>query len=101
MTDDLRVCFVGDSFVAGTGDPEHRGWVGRLAAATTAAGRVLTLYNLGVRRQTSEEVAARWAGECAARLPPGADCRVVVSVGVNDATEENGQRRVAPEQSRR
>ena len=35
---DLRVLFFGDSFVAGTGDPEARGWVGRVAAATWAAG---------------------------------------------------------------
>jgi MFS family permease len=27
-----RVCFVGDSYVAGFGDPEHRGWVGRVVA---------------------------------------------------------------------
>lgn len=39
------VCFVGDSFVAGFGDPEHRGWVGRVAAGSAA-----TVYNLGIRR---------------------------------------------------
>jgi lysophospholipase L1-like esterase len=88
------MCFVGDSFVAGVGDPEHRGWVGRIAARGSAAGLRLTAYNLGVRRETSGEVLARWAAECAQRLPAEADCRVVVSFGVNDTTDENGARRV-------
>lgn len=101
MTDDLRVCFVGDSFVAGTGDPLHLGWAGRLAAASHASGRPLTAYNLGVRRETSVDVAARWRAECRRRLPDGADSRVVLSFGVNDATVDDGGRpRVPPERSR-
>jgi hypothetical protein len=35
---DLRACFVGDSFVAGVGDPDHRGWVGRIIARTHHGG---------------------------------------------------------------
>jgi lysophospholipase L1-like esterase len=62
---------------------------------------VLTAYNLGAPRQTSEEVGARWAGECASRLPAGADCRIVRSVGVHDTTEEDGHPRVPLEGSRR
>lgn len=46
---DLRVCFVGDSFVAGVGDPQHLGWTGRIAARTYQAGQPLTSYVLGVR----------------------------------------------------
>ncbi len=88
---DRRICFVGDSFVHGTGDPELRGWVGRVCA-----GRSLTLYNLGVRRQTSAEIAARWAAEVACRCPPSADNRLVFSFGVNDCTLEQGQLRVDP-----
>ncbi|TFV61872.1 UNVERIFIED_ORG: G-D-S-L family lipolytic protein [Bacillus sp. AZ43] len=96
MTDDLRVCFVGDSFVAGVGDPRHLGWAGRLAAGSHRAGRPLTAYNLGVRRDTSADVAGRWRAECRSRLPEGADCRVVVSFGVNDATvDDDGRPRVA------
>ena len=45
---DLLVCFVGDSFVAVVGDPEHLGWVGRLSAWTEATGQRLTSYNLGL-----------------------------------------------------
>lgn len=94
MLRDLRVCFVGDSFVAGVGDPEHLGWVGRIAARTHQTGQPLTAYALGVRRQTSRDIADRWRAECTARLPPGCDARVVISLGVNDTTVEDGAPRV-------
>jgi len=97
--DDLRVLFFGDSLVAGVGDPEGRGWVGRVVAAAFAAGRPLTAYALGVRRETSVEVAVRWRFEAMARLAPGADCRVVFAAGANDTTVENGAERVAPSRS--
>jgi lysophospholipase L1-like esterase len=99
MGRDLRVCFVGDSFVAGVGDPEHLGWPGRLAARSERDGLPLTRYVLGVRRQTSAEVAARWAAECAPRLTGEWESRVVLSTGVNDTTEEDGASRLAPERS--
>lgn len=92
---DLRVCFVGDSFVAGVGDPEHLGWVGRVAARTHRTGQPLTAYVLGVRRQTSRDIAGRWRAECAARLPRECDGRVVISLGVNDTTVEDGVTRMA------
>lgn len=99
MIPDLRVCFVGDSFVAGVGDPEHLGWAGRIAARTHRAGQPLTTYNLGIRRNTSEDVVARWQIECAQRLPAACTGMIVVSFGVNDTLVENGRRRVAPDQS--
>jgi acyl-CoA thioesterase I len=91
---DLRVMFVGDSTVAGVGDPAGQGWVGRVVAGAFAAGVPLTAYNLGVRRDTSADVLARWQAEVRARLAPGAECRVVFSFGTNDATVEHGARRV-------
>jgi acyl-CoA thioesterase-1 len=91
---DRRVLFFGDSFVAGTGDPECRGWVGRVGAAAWAAGLAMQAYQLGVRRQTSVQVAARWRAEADPRLHEGADCRVVFSFGVNDTTIEGGAQRV-------
>ncbi len=96
---DLRVLFFGDSFVAGTGDPTARGWVGRVMAATWAAGTPMTGYPLGIRRETSVEVAARWQAEARPRLLAGADCRVVFSFGTNDATFEDGRSRVEPDMS--
>nr|WP_211223982.1 GDSL-type esterase/lipase family protein [Pseudonocardia asaccharolytica] len=87
---DRRVFFVGDSFVAGVGDPEHRGWVGRLAARSHRDGVPITSYNLGVRRDTSGDVCRRWPSEVAARRAAGREERLVVSFGVNDTTVENG-----------
>ncbi|MFJ6211867.1 GDSL-type esterase/lipase family protein [Streptomyces sp. NPDC092296] len=99
MPSDLRVCFVGDSFVAGVGDPEHLGWVGRLSGRTHREQQPLTSYNLGVRLQTSRDIRDRWHRECALRLPAGCDARVVFSFGVNDTTWENGGPRVDPADS--
>jgi lysophospholipase L1-like esterase len=97
---DRRICFVGDSFVQGTGDPACLGWVGRLCAATWQAGYPLTVYNLGVRRETTAQIAARWQAECTLRLPPDCDARLVFSFGVNDTTVEDGQRRLTLDASR-
>ena len=96
---DLRVAFIGDSFVAGIGDPEARGWVGRVASAADAAGIPLSAYNLGVRRETSADILRRWQAEAIVRLPSTSDGRVVFSLGANDATFENGRARVEPEAS--
>ena len=94
---ELRICFVGDSFVNGTGDPECLGWAGRVCAAARRRGLDLTYYNLGVRRETTADILARWEREVACRLPAGAGGRVVFSFGANDATLEEGRPRVAPE----
>lgn len=97
MTSDRRVLFFGDSFVAGTGDPTGLGWVGRIAAASYVAGLPITAYNLGVRRDTTLDVAARWSAEMWARMQDrGPSYGVVFAVGVNDTTEEHGRLRVAP-----
>lgn len=96
---DLRVIFVGDSIVAGVGDPAGHGWVGRVVAGAFAAGIPLTAYNLGVRRDTSGDVLKRWQAEARARIAPGADSRVVFSFGANDVTVENGKQRVPPTES--
>jgi acyl-CoA thioesterase I len=99
ITVDRRICFVGDSFVAGFGDPEHRGWVGRVVGESHHDGRPVTAYNLGVRMDTSEDVRRRLPAETAVRWVAGCDNRLVVSFGVNDTTEVDGATRVAPERS--
>ncbi len=96
---DQRVLFFGDSHVAGVGDPSGLGWVGRVVAASFAAGRPVTAYNLGVRGETSVQVASRWREEAAPRLLSGSDVRIVLSFGANDTTIDAGQRRVSPEHS--
>jgi lysophospholipase L1-like esterase len=93
---DRRVLFFGDSFVAGVGDPGGLGWVGRVVAASYRAGLPLTAYDLGVRRDTSLDVEARWRAEALARTHDAAAYGVVLGLGVNDTTEEDGELRVAP-----
>lgn len=89
----IRVCFIGDSFVQGIGDPECRGWVGRVLQAT---GADVTGFNLGIRRDTSEDILCRCWQEVGARTLPDADNRLVVSFGSNDMIEEDGRVRVDP-----
>lgn len=97
MRADQRVCFFGDSFVNGTGDDEALGWVGRLCAAERRAGADLTVYNLGVRRDTSADVLGRWRAEAGLRLPAAVLGRLVFSFGLNDlARDEAGASRIAP-----
>jgi len=96
---DIRICFVGDSFTHGTGDDACLGWPGRIGAAARSRGHDLTIYNLGVRRETTADIRARWRQEVAARLAPGIDGRVVFSFGANDATLEDGEPRVSPDTS--
>jgi acyl-CoA thioesterase I len=91
---DLRVAFVGDSITAGVGDATALGWVGRVVAAARGDGIDLTGYNLGVRRETGPQVQARWLGEAQPRLRLGDGFGVVLAVGVNDTTEDGGERRV-------
>ncbi|WP_366929047.1 GDSL-type esterase/lipase family protein [Gordonia sp. (in: high G+C Gram-positive bacteria)] len=92
---DLRVCFFGDSFVAGLGDSTGLGWVGRVSVAARAAGHRLTSYNLGVRRETSVQVVGRIPVEAPPRLLDAEDARLVLSFGVNDTTEVDGRARVS------
>lgn len=91
---DVRICFAGDSYVAGTGDPTGLGWVGRVTAAALARGHRLTAYNLGVRGETSRQVADRLADELRPRLSAGDEHRVVLAFGVNDTVEQGGRVRL-------
>lgn len=96
MSQDIRICFVGDSFVNGTGDRTYLGWTGRLCMGLAAQGLAVTHYNLGVRRDTSIDIWKRWEQETSVRLPVGCDNRVVFSFSTNDTTWEDGQQRVYP-----
>lgn len=90
----MRVAFVGDSLTVGVGDTSYLGWVGRLCAAAPTAGMELTMYNLGVRSETSTHIKSRLGRELPPRLLPRDEARVVLSFGVNDAKVENGRRKV-------
>ena len=88
------VLFFGDSLVAGVGDPAGGGWVARVVSACFDQGLDVTAYNLGVRGESTVQVASRWRAEAAPRMLPGSDARVVVSFGTNDTTLEHGVVRV-------
>jgi acyl-CoA thioesterase I len=91
----MRLCFIGDSFVNGTGDDEAMGWAGRVFSAARRNGLDATYYNLGVRRQTSADIAARWRAEVDARHAPESALRLAFSFGTNDgASDERGGARV-------
>ncbi len=87
---EIRICFVGDSLTVGTGDEDYQGWPGRACNREAAKGHDVTLYNLGIRANTSSDISSRWRAECEARMPEGANCALVFSFGVNDAAEEVG-----------
>ena len=90
----MRICFVGDSFANGTGDSACLGWAGRICAAAQREGHDLTYYNLGMRRDTTADIARRWSEEVIRRLPADCDGRVVFSFGVNDTALEQGRPRI-------
>jgi len=95
LVTDRRLLVFGDSFIAGTGDPTGLGWVGRVVAACYADGVALTAYALGIRGQSSVQVAARWRAEAQPRIDPACDCRAVFSFGTNDS----GAAAITPERS--
>ncbi|MDA0998438.1 MAG: GDSL-type esterase/lipase family protein [Proteobacteria bacterium] len=95
----LRVCFVGDSLLLGTGDDDFLGWPGRVMQREREAGHELTMYNLGIRGDTSSMIASRWRAECEARLPAENWCALVFSFGCNDMAMDDGQLRITVEES--
>lgn len=94
---DIRICFFGDSFITGTGDPEYLGWSGRVCKATRYPN--LTYYNLGIRGNTSLQIEARWQAEANLRFLSPANHHVVFSFGVNDNSLEAGNLRVSAKES--
>jgi acyl-CoA thioesterase-1 len=84
---DMRLIFIGDSIVAGSGDDECRGWVRRVGSASRRAGVDHTPYNLGIGGDTTADVLARWEHEVTRRLNPEIENRLAIQVGVNDARD--------------
>ena len=90
----FRLCLFGDSFANGTGDDTMMGWAGRVCASARRRGHDVTLYNLGIRRDTSSDIFARWQEEATRRLPPQHEGRLIFAFGANDCVIENGGPRV-------
>lgn len=101
--EDIRICFVGDSLVNGTGDETALGWAGRLCDDAKNKGHLITYYNLGIRRNTSHDILMRIKTEVSLRLSDALsstyDSRIVLSFGVNDTAIENGSQRVSEQDS--
>lgn len=81
---DIALAFVGDSYVAGYGDPKALGWVSRVIARTPHAEADLTAYNLGVRGESSADVLSRWRAECNPRWKGHGERRLVLGMGTGD-----------------
>ena len=84
----IRIGFVGDSITHGTGDETLLGWTYRVGQAEAAKGHDLTIYNLGIRADTSILVENRWKIEIQSRLNPKLNCATVWAVGINDSAHE-------------
>ena len=86
-----RICFIGASNVEGTGDEERRGWAGRLTILPPAVGKTIGFYNLGVGGDTTDMILSRWRAECEARILPEFEGALIISFGLNDAAEVEGE----------
>lgn len=84
---DVGLCFIGDGFVAGYGDPKALGWVNRVVGRTDRREAALTSYNLGVRGASSADVMNRWRTECPPRWAGRSERRLVVGVGAEDVAQ--------------
>ena len=87
--------FFGDSLTQGVNDAHMPGgWVSRLAVLAHEAGLCpiprATFYNLGARRHSTANIAARWRFELDNRLIPGMVPRLVFCTGVVDMAATGG-----------
>jgi len=97
-----KLVVLGDSGVFGWGDPEQGGWCERLRRHWMATPAAPVVYNLGVRGDGLERLAARLEGEVLRRgelrrqRPQG----ILLSVGLNDGARvgrPDGRHQLEPE----
>ncbi len=97
-----KLVVLGDSGVYGWGDPEHGGWCERLRRHWMDLPQGPVLYNLGVRGDGLERVAARLPAEVGCRgelrrqIPHG----ILIAVGLNDSARvgrSDGRHQLDPE----
>jgi lysophospholipase L1-like esterase len=75
MQGQIKIGFFGDSFVKGVGDPEKRGWVGRLCDS-----QAFEFDNFGVQGDTGNDVLEHFALQCEGQN----FSHLVFSFGAND-----------------
>jgi len=95
-TPDIRICVI-SAMPACTARVTTTTSSGPGDCAPRHGARDTTLpnYKLGVRRETSANIARRWQTECAARRLSSTQNHVVPSFGTNDVNLVDGWRRVA------
>ena len=90
----MRICFIGDSLVSGAFDEECLGWAGRISASARKRGHDVSPYNLGVRGESSTQIARRWRAEAEVRQTAQQEGRLVFEFGVNDVRDMSGKRQM-------
>jgi lysophospholipase L1-like esterase len=97
-----KLVVIGDSGVFGWGDPDRGGWCEQLRRHWMELPGAPVVYNLGVRGDGLEQVAARLEAEVTCRgelrrqIPQG----ILLAVGLNDTARvgrPDGRHRLAPE----
>jgi len=88
------ICYFGDSLSLGYGDETGLGWPGRISNALMEAGKAVTGYNLGVRKNATTRLQPRWQSEAKTRIIEGMDFNLVFSFGVADIMND-----IPPEES--
>ena len=90
--------FFGDSVTLGVNDAPAGGWVSRLAGKAAEKGLNVppdTFYNLGVRKNSSRDILARWEVEYKARAMEGCPATLVFCFGTVDMATPNAMPNVA------
>ncbi|OKH88750.1 GDSL-type esterase/lipase family protein [Thalassospira sp. TSL5-1] len=81
-----RVCFFGDSIVAGVRDAQKGGWPMRLGQRLLTDGKLdVTIYNLAIRAETSDDLKLRWQDDARRRRVDNFPLVLVFCFGLNDA----------------
>lgn len=84
----MIICYFGDSITLGYGDEAGLGWAGRVSSGLREAGKDVTSYNLGVRKDTSVQLQHRWKSEAMVRRMPDTEFKLVFSFGVADVANK-------------
>jgi len=97
-----KLVVLGDSSAYGWGDPENGGWCERLRRHWMGLPGGPVLYNLGVRGDGLERLAARLPGEVGSRgeLRRQAPQGILISIGLNDTARvgrRDGRHQLAPD----
>lgn len=92
----IDVFVFGDSIAYGVGDDELGGWVNRLRLNLERLDKedVISIFNLSVSGEISEEVLARFETECKSRYKKDKLTFIIFAVGINDTQIINGVERV-------